>query len=121
MFLCLLDAAASANYTRYLEVYTTKLIRKVFSLVALVLFSLSLFMTPPVADLSTEEPLTNPVSYSRYNPYTVADYPDNYTRVDWDLGTLNEENNHTWNSNRYRFGPTVNWHTRNTTDNANLC
>jgi hypothetical protein len=99
-------------------VYTTKLITKAFSLVALVLFSLSLFMTPPIVDLSTEEPLTNPVSYSRYNPYTVADYPENYTRVDWDLGTLNEENNHTWNSNRYRFGPTINWHTRNTTDSS---
>jgi hypothetical protein len=75
-------------------------------------------MTPPVANVSTEEPLTNPYSYTRNNPQTLADYPENYTRVDWDLGTVNEENNHTWNSNHYRFGPTINWHTRNTTDSS---
>ncbi|MHA2152069.1 MAG: hypothetical protein ACXAAQ_08815, partial [Candidatus Thorarchaeota archaeon] len=97
---------------------TTKLITKAFSLFTLFLFSLSLFMTPPVVDISTEEPITNPVSYSLYNPRTLADYPENYTRVDWDLGTINEENNHTWNSNHYRFGPTINWHTRNVTDSS---
>jgi len=84
------------------------------SLFALVLFSLSLFMTPPVADIAAEESLTNPVYYSRYNPQTIADYPVNYTQVDWDLGTVNEEHNQTWNSNHYRFGPTINWHTRYT-------
>ncbi|MFW9795458.1 MAG: hypothetical protein ACFFE2_00360 [Candidatus Thorarchaeota archaeon] len=98
--------------------YTTKLFTKVFSLAVLALFSLSLFMTPPIADISTEESLTAPISYSRYNPYSIADYPENYTRVDWDLGTVNEENTHNWSSSHYRFGPTINWHTRNTTDST---
>ncbi|MFW9892107.1 MAG: hypothetical protein ACFFFO_07895 [Candidatus Thorarchaeota archaeon] len=73
-------------------------------------------MTPPVANISTEAPLTNPVSYAKSNPRILADYPENYTRVDWDLGTVNHENSNTWTSNHYRFGPTINWHTRNTTD-----
>ena len=111
----LFDAAAVANQGILLEVYTTKLITKAFSFFALLLFSLSLFMTPPVVNLSTEDSIIKPDSYTLNNPRTVADYPSDYTRVDWDLGTVNEENNHTWNSNHYRFGPTINWHTRNTT------
>ncbi|TFH02121.1 MAG: hypothetical protein E4H14_17905, partial [Candidatus Thorarchaeota archaeon] len=75
-------------------------------------------MTPPVADISAEESLTNPISYNMHNPRTIADYPVNYTRVDWDLGTVNDEHNNTWSNNRYRFGPTINWHTRNTTDST---
>ncbi|MBE0526811.1 MAG: hypothetical protein IH631_07705, partial [Candidatus Thorarchaeota archaeon] len=69
-------------------------------------------MTPPIADISSEEPLTNSITYSVNNPQTIADYPTNYTRVDWDLGTVNEVHNNTWTNNRYRFGPTINWHTR---------
>ena len=69
-------------------------------------------MTPPVADISAEESLTNPITYSKYNPQTIADYPENYTQIDWDLGTVNEEHSNTWSSNHYRFGPTINWHTR---------
>ncbi len=75
-------------------------------------------MTPPVADISAEEPLSNTVSYGMYDPQTTADYPINYTEVDWDLGTVNEEFENTWSSNHYRFGPTINWHTRNTTDST---
>lgn len=89
-----------------------------FSLFALVLFSLSLFMTPPAADISAEEPLTNSIIYSTNNLQTIADYPTNYTRVDWDLGTVNDVYNNTWTNNHYRFGPTINWHTRNATDSS---
>jgi len=89
-----------------------------FSLFALVLFSLSLFMTPPVADISAEEPLTNPNSFTLHNPQTIADYPVNYTQVDWNLGTVNNEHNNTWSDNHYRYGPTINWHTRNATDSS---
>lgn len=69
-------------------------------------------MTPPVADISTEGPISNTVNYSVNNTPTIADYPSNYTQVDWDLGTVNEEHNQTWTSNHYTFGPTINWHTR---------
>ncbi len=112
------NAAAVANQGKLLEVYTTKLITKSFSLFALLLFSLSLFMTPPVANLSTDESITQPVSYSVRNPRTLADYPTDFTRVDWDLGTVNNYDPFEWNSSHYRFGPTVNWHTRNTTDSS---
>ena len=71
-------------------------------------------MTPPVADISTGEPIFNTVNNSVINPYTVSDYPQNYTKVDWDLGTVNEEHNHTWTEDHYQFGPTINWHTRYT-------
>ncbi|MFW9958016.1 MAG: hypothetical protein ACFFCT_08095 [Candidatus Odinarchaeota archaeon] len=98
--------------------YKTKPIIKSFSLFALVLFSLSLFVTPLVVNISSEEFLTNSITYSKNSPWSFADYPEDYTRVGWDLGTLNDERNQTWGSNRYRFGPTVNWHTRNTTDSS---
>ena len=61
-----------------------------FSLFALVLFSLSLFMTPPIADIKADESFTNPTSYAKYNPRTIADYPVNYTQVDWTLGCFRE-------------------------------
>ncbi|MFW9851216.1 MAG: hypothetical protein ACFFF4_18970, partial [Candidatus Thorarchaeota archaeon] len=75
-------------------------------------------MTPPAANLSAEESNTNPVTISRYSPRIYADYPENYTKVDWDLGTVNDVNNHTWSDSHYRFGPTINWHTRNTSDST---
>ena len=71
-------------------------------------------MTPPVADISAEEPLSNTINYAVNNPQTIADYPSDYTQVDWDLGTVNEEHNQTWSSDHYQFGPTINWHTRYT-------
>ncbi|NHI90082.1 MAG: hypothetical protein EAX87_11215, partial [Candidatus Thorarchaeota archaeon] len=98
--------------------YTTKFVTKAFSLVSLVLFSLSLFMTPPAILASTEESMENSYPTLEENPLMLADYPDNYTRVDWDLGTESDTWIDTWSSDRYRFGPTVNWHTRNTTDSS---
>jgi hypothetical protein len=113
----LAEAAVVALYYDH-EVYKTKLIIKSFSLFALALFSLSLFMTPPVANISAEESLSNSINKTMNNPWLLADYPDNYTRVGWDLGTINDERNQTWNSNHYRFGPTINWHTSNITDSS---
>jgi len=71
-------------------------------------------MTPPAADISLEESLTNSIRYSANDSKTIADYPMNYTKVDWDLGTVTDEYNHTWTSDHYQFGPTINWHTRYT-------
>ncbi len=105
----------SPIYQDSLEVYTTKLITKSLTLVALFLFSVSLFMTPPAITITTERssPDANSVSYRQVG--IPADYPTDFTRVEWDQQTVNEVRNHTWESSNYRFGPTINWHTRNTT------
>ncbi|MGY5858558.1 MAG: hypothetical protein RTU63_04250 [Candidatus Thorarchaeota archaeon] len=92
--------------------YNTKPITKMLSMFALVLFSLSLFMTPPVAEISPGESIIESISYTMNNSRTLADYPENFTQVEWDLGTVSEQHNNTWTSNHYRFGPTINWHTR---------
>jgi hypothetical protein len=85
---------------------------------ALVLFAVSLFASSPTVPTTvshsspvTSGPLvTNP-------PGTLADYPYNFTQVTWDQASVNEYRVDEWNSSRYRFGPAVNWHTRNATDN----
>ncbi|MHA2179720.1 MAG: hypothetical protein ACXAAK_15365, partial [Candidatus Thorarchaeota archaeon] len=93
---------------------TTKPVTKTLSLVALFLFSASLFMTPPAINITNEEslPTVNSISYRQVG--APADYPNDFTRVEWDQQTVNEVRNHTWESSHYRFGPTINWHSRHT-------
>jgi len=102
----------SPIYQDSLEVYTTKLITKSLTLVALFLFTVSLFMTPPAITITTEgsSPDANSVSYRQVG--IPADYPTDFTRVEWDQQIVNEVRNNTWESSHYRFGPTINWHSR---------
>ena len=44
-----------------------------------------------------------------------AAYPDNYTRVEWDQGTISEEWEDSFSWSNWQFGPTVTWSIRNTT------
>lgn len=88
------------------------------TLFALALFTLSLMTAPASVPpssapenwvVNTQTPLRSGV---------LSDYPDNYTRVEWDQGTWNEQWVDSWNQSHYQFGPTVTYQTRNATNSA---
>ncbi|RDE16261.1 MAG: hypothetical protein C4K48_01880, partial [Candidatus Thorarchaeota archaeon] len=96
-----------------------KLATKVISLAALCLFAASLFIgAPTVPAENSGEDLVFSNSHATKPQGTIADYPFNFTRVTWDQQIINEQREEEWNSTGYRFGPTVNWHTRNATNSA---
>ncbi|MFX1272148.1 MAG: hypothetical protein ACFFAX_10705, partial [Promethearchaeota archaeon] len=91
---------------------------KMITLFALALFTLSLMTAPASVPpssapenwvVNTQTPLRSGV---------LSDYPDNYTRVEWDQGTWNEQWVDSWNQSHYQFGPTVTYQTRNATNSA---
>lgn len=93
-----------------------KMITKILSTFALCLFLASFFISSPAipADVSQSN-TTFPTQGTMQSRNIIADYPDNYTEVSWDRQIVNEEGNQTWQSSHYKFGPTLNWHTRNAT------
>ncbi|MHA2142619.1 MAG: hypothetical protein ACXADD_14100 [Candidatus Thorarchaeota archaeon] len=94
-----------------------KLSSKMITLFAIALFTFSLLITPASVPLKGE----SDNSASRRTPFgssVTSDYPDNYTRVEWDQGTMNEQWVDSWNRSHYEFGPTVTYQTRNATTNA---
>ena len=92
-----------------------KNLTRLFSSFALCLFLASFFINAPMALLPTSEDTTTSPFQQEIVQNIIADYPNDYTEVSWDQQVVNDEGNETWESSRYRFGPTVNWHTRNDT------
>ncbi|MHA2462322.1 MAG: hypothetical protein ACXAEJ_13885, partial [Candidatus Thorarchaeota archaeon] len=84
---------------------------------------MSLFVTP--ADLAATSEITESVinkDLTEINPpqsgHTLADYPENYTEVEWEQGVRSEGWTDQWNHSDWEYGPTITWNTRNATDNA---
>jgi len=116
--LCVDFDASAVIFLRQIEVYTTKTITKTLSTFALVLFTVTLFINLPILPTITDSHIVTLMNSNVAKPQMMpADYPFNFTEVSWDQATVNEYREHQWNSTRYRFGPSVNWHTRNATSN----
>ncbi|MBN2229103.1 MAG: hypothetical protein JW779_05875 [Candidatus Thorarchaeota archaeon] len=95
-----------------------KVITKLLSLLALCLFTASFFINAPIIPISNSQENSVLPDMQRGNQQNVlTDYPINYTEVSWDQQTINEQREEQWNSSRYRFGPKINWHTRNASTN----
>ncbi|MHA2161510.1 MAG: hypothetical protein ACXABF_03740, partial [Candidatus Thorarchaeota archaeon] len=96
---------------------------RTISFFIVVLFSLSLFVTP--ADLAATSESTesaNSKAISDINlPQTKnmpADYPESYTEVEWEQGVRSDGWTDPWNHSDWEYGPTITWNTRNATDNS---
>ncbi len=84
------------------------------------LFALSLFLSPspimsdtsPTASESTPDVVPLDTGPRAMSP---ADYPQNYTRVDWEQGVNSEAWTDTFSSSYWQFGPRITWTIRNAT------
>ncbi|MGY5875663.1 MAG: hypothetical protein RTU30_07950, partial [Candidatus Thorarchaeota archaeon] len=91
------------------------------SLFGIILFLISGLTIPTVPLASTEVAdgsVRNPVNYGPESLAIPADYPNDYTHVQWEQGTNTEQfdDSHSWSN--WMFGPTITWSVRNaTTDN----
>ncbi|TFG33544.1 hypothetical protein EU527_08010 [Candidatus Thorarchaeota archaeon] len=89
-------------------------ITKILSLFILFLFTASFFIDAPEIPASSSLRDRSLSEHQIGQPNSVtADYPMDYTEVSWNQQIINEQREEQWNSSRYRFGPTLNWHTRN--------
>ncbi len=87
------------------------------TLFALALFTFSLLITPPPVALNVD---SNSAASPKapMSSHITSDYPDNYTRVEWDQGNTNEQWVDSWNNSHYQFGPVITYQTRNATTSA---
>lgn len=88
---------------------------KLITLLALLLFSLSLFFAPASV---TSESLNSETEHvetglQTSRPFVRSEHPYNYTRVEWDQGTVNEQFIDSWRQRYYQFGPVLTWELRN--------
>ncbi|MHA2002722.1 MAG: hypothetical protein ACW960_01340, partial [Candidatus Thorarchaeota archaeon] len=91
---------------------------KMITLFALALFTFSLLMTPAPVALNGASDNSVVRNRTPFGSSVISDYPDNYTRVEWDQGTMNEQWVDSWNNSHFQYGPTVTYQTRNATTNA---
>lgn len=93
-------------------------ITKLFCMFILFLFTASFFVNTPGIPTSNSSGGSSTSNIKVAETKSVlADYPLNYTKVSWNQQIINDQREEQWNSSRYRFGPTLNWHTRNALTN----
>ncbi|MHA2135338.1 MAG: hypothetical protein ACW99J_15875, partial [Candidatus Thorarchaeota archaeon] len=94
---------------------TLKMGNRLLSLSMLVLFTMSLWMMPAVP--TTPDSIESPIGWDQQpgRVGTPADFPDNFTRVQWEQGNRTEAFNESSSWSEWMFGPSITWNIRNST------